>query len=95
MHEGGQFCAAQDAHHAFQVIGHCLKANLDPGSGNAAQQEARMAEDAVLQGREGMLDVTSSGPHDGRSGSFLHAHKGRLVQMQIDCTLGGRGAAAL
>lgn len=53
-----------------------------------------MAEDAVLERAEGVLDDGAPEPHQGRCGALVHALQGIFVQMARDhaeCTLGARG----
>jgi Phage integrase, N-terminal SAM-like domain len=61
---GGDGVASEDVDHAFEVVGHDREADFGLGAAETAQQEARMAEDAIFQGGEGMLNRRSSEPHD-------------------------------
>src|SRR5258708_26154337 len=53
-----------------------------------------MAEDAVLERAEGVLDDGAPEPHQGRRGPLVHALQGIVVQMARDhaaCALGALG----
>jgi hypothetical protein len=65
--------SAEQVDHAFEVVGHDSEANLGAGAGEAARQEAGMAEDAVLECGVGMFDRRSSEPHDGWRCALVHA----------------------
>ena len=85
----------QHTDHPFQVVSHGGQPDLGPGSGESAQQQARMAEDAVFERSEGMLDGGASEPHLRRRGSLLHASEDFFMQMSCNQALRRRGAAAL
>ena len=81
LQPGGDGLASEDVDHAFEVAGHDREADVGLGASETAQQEAWMAEDAIFQGGEGMLDRRSSESHDLRSGASMHAVQRLFVQM--------------
>jgi hypothetical protein len=81
--------------HAFEVVGHDCKTHLRLSADTFAKQEARMAEDAVLQRGEGMFDCRSSQSHERGRGSFVHTVERLFGQMAQDEALRPVGAASL
>ena len=66
----GESRRAEDVDDALEVVGHDGDTHFRPSACQASQQQARMAEDAVLERSEGVLDRGSPQPHRcrGRAG---------------------------
>lgn len=62
----GECACSEHVLHPLHVIYKGCEADLGLCSGASAHQEARMSEDAVFEGGEGMFDGRSAQPHDRR-----------------------------
>ena len=91
----GEFCSTKDVDHEFEVVGHGGEADFGLCAVGAAQQQARMAEDMVLQGGEWMLDGRASEPHRLGRGPCVHAVEPIFVEQSHHQPLRGSSAARL
>ena len=89
-----EFLATEYVDHAFEVVGCRGQADFGLCSSQSAQQQARVAEDAIFQGSEGVFDGRSPEPHGFRRGPLLHSLQGVVVKVAADRPPGARGALA-
>jgi len=91
----GEACRAAQVDHALEVVGNDGEADFSFGALQPTEQQAGMAEDAVLERGEGVLDDTAPQPDQPRRHPLLHAVVDVIVEMTRDQPLRGSGAGAL
>jgi hypothetical protein len=87
--------SAHNIDHLFHVAGHGGQTDLGLSSGEPAQQQARVSEDAVIERGEGMLRGEPPEPLRFQRGSLLHTSDDFFTQMSCNPAPRCRGTATL
>lgn len=86
---------AEQVDHTLEVVGHGCEPDFGACSVETAQQQARMSEDAVLEGAEGMLDRGFSQLHERGCSALVHAVQRLVMEMARNHALRRGGALSL